>query len=126
MSAPKTGSVAATEHSRATSRESVLTTFVLVDFENIQRINVALLKGGPLTIKVFLGQHQSNVPLELARALQSFGSESSTSRLTATERTRLICRSRTTTTLIVLPRRIPEPHFRSSQRPMGSIRSSAT
>lgn len=52
-----------------------MTTFVLVDFENIQRINAAVLKGGPVKIKVFLGEHQSNVPLEMARALQRFGSD---------------------------------------------------
>ncbi len=52
-----------------------MTTFVLVDFENIQRINAAVLKGGPVKIKVFLGEHQSNVPLEMVRALQLFGSD---------------------------------------------------
>jgi hypothetical protein len=51
-----------------------LTTFVLVDFENIQRINIAVLIGGPFHVKVFLGEHQSNVPLEMARALQRLGS----------------------------------------------------
>ena len=52
-----------------------MTTFVLVDFENIQRIRASVLKGGPVKIRVFLGEHQSNVPLETARALQRFGSD---------------------------------------------------
>ncbi|MDB6046856.1 MAG: hypothetical protein JWM63_5407 [Gammaproteobacteria bacterium] len=52
-----------------------MTTFVLVDFENIQRISIAVLNGGPFKVKVFLGEHQSSVPLEMARALQRFGSD---------------------------------------------------
>jgi hypothetical protein len=35
-----------------------VTTFVLVDFENIQRINATALTGVPVKIKVFLGEHQ--------------------------------------------------------------------
>jgi PIN domain len=52
-----------------------LATFVLVDFENIQSISAVVLEGGPAKIKVFLGEHQSNVPLQTARALQRFGSD---------------------------------------------------
>ncbi|MGH8138071.1 MAG: PIN domain-containing protein [Steroidobacteraceae bacterium] len=48
---------------------------MLVDFENIQRISADVLKGDPVKIKVFLGEHQSNVPLETTRALQRFGSD---------------------------------------------------
>lgn len=50
-------------------------TFVLVDFENVQPQNLGLLKAGPCRIKVFLGASQSKITLELARALQSFGSD---------------------------------------------------
>jgi PIN domain len=47
--------------------------FVLVDFENIQPKNVSLLTGGPYKIKVFLGANQAKIPLEMARALQTWG-----------------------------------------------------
>ena len=49
------------------------TNFVLVDFENVQPKDIALLKGGPFGIKVFVGGRQGSVPLEMARTLQSFG-----------------------------------------------------
>jgi len=49
------------------------TNYVLVDFENVQPRNVDLLKGGPFRVKVFLGASQARIPLETARALQSFG-----------------------------------------------------
>lgn len=49
--------------------------FVLVDFENVQPQNLGLLKAGPFHIKVFLGASQSRITLELARALQEFGSD---------------------------------------------------
>jgi hypothetical protein len=50
-----------------------MTNFVLVDFENIQPRNMALLASGPFKIKVFLGTNQGKIPLEMASALQSFG-----------------------------------------------------
>lgn len=49
------------------------TRFVLIDFENIQPKDVALLKGEHLKIKVFVGSHQAKIPLELAHSLQPFG-----------------------------------------------------
>jgi hypothetical protein len=49
------------------------TEFVLVDFENVQPKNLALLNGGSYKIKVFLGNHQAKIPLATARALQEFG-----------------------------------------------------
>jgi len=51
------------------------TRFVLIDFENIQPKDVALLKGEYLKIKVFVGSHQTKIPLELAHSLQPFGTE---------------------------------------------------
>jgi hypothetical protein len=48
-------------------------TFVLVDFENVQPQNVSLLSGGPYKIKIFLGAHQAKIPIEMARALQTWG-----------------------------------------------------
>jgi hypothetical protein len=50
------------------------TNFVLVDFENVQPKDLGLLKDGPFRVKVFLGPNQSKVPVALASALQSLGS----------------------------------------------------
>lgn len=50
------------------------TNFVLVDFENVQPKDLGLLKDGPFNVKVFLGPNQSRVPVSLASALQSLGS----------------------------------------------------
>ncbi|HEY0081091.1 MAG TPA: PIN domain-containing protein [Pyrinomonadaceae bacterium] len=50
------------------------TNFVLVDFENVQPKDIGLLKDGPFKVKVFLGPNQSKVPVTLASALQSLGS----------------------------------------------------
>ncbi len=46
---------------------------VLVDFENVQPSDVALLKEGPFKVKVFLGPNQLKVPVSLAAALQPLG-----------------------------------------------------
>lgn len=51
------------------------TEFVLVDFENVQPKDLALLNGGLNKIKIFLGTHQSKIPVAMARALQTFGSD---------------------------------------------------
>lgn len=48
-------------------------TFILVDFENVQPKDVALLRSGSFKIKVFVGPKQTKVPLDMARALQAFG-----------------------------------------------------
>jgi len=50
------------------------TNFVLVDFENVQPKDLGLLKDGPFQVKVFFGPNQSKIPLTLAAALQSLGS----------------------------------------------------
>lgn len=46
---------------------------VLVDFENVQPDDIALLQDGPFKVKIFLGQNQSKVPVSLAAALQPLG-----------------------------------------------------
>jgi hypothetical protein len=48
---------------------------VLIDFENIQPKALGRLVPGKTLIKVFLGQHQSKVMLDLVKALQPFGSD---------------------------------------------------
>jgi PIN domain-containing protein len=50
------------------------TQFVLLDFENVQPEDLALLNNGDLAVKVFLGTNQNKIPLELAQALQTLGS----------------------------------------------------
>lgn len=51
------------------------TNFVLIDLENVQPKNINLLNGGPFKIKVFLGASQTKIPIEMACALQLFGSD---------------------------------------------------
>jgi len=48
--------------------------FILIDFENVQPTSLGALHGGEHQVRVFVGASQSRVPLELASALQAFGS----------------------------------------------------
>jgi len=50
------------------------TTFILVDLENVQPHNLSALEAGSFKVKVFVGAHQTKVPVSLASALQAFGS----------------------------------------------------
>jgi hypothetical protein len=49
------------------------TNYVLIDFENVQPKNLALLNGHDFKVMVFVGGSQTKVPFELAQALQSLG-----------------------------------------------------
>jgi hypothetical protein len=51
------------------------TPFFLIDFENVQPRALGRLQPGAARIKVFLGQHQSKLMLELVQALQPFGTD---------------------------------------------------
>ena len=51
------------------------TPFFLVDFENVQPKALGRLQPGAARIRVFVGQHQSRLTLELAQALQPFGKD---------------------------------------------------
>jgi len=51
------------------------TPFFLIDFENVQPKALDRLQPGSARIKVFLGQHQSRLMLELVQALQPFGKD---------------------------------------------------
>ncbi|MFC5576861.1 PIN domain-containing protein [Lysobacter niabensis] len=51
------------------------TPFFLIDFENVQPKALDRLTPGAARIKVFLGQHQSKLMLELVQALQPFGAD---------------------------------------------------
>jgi hypothetical protein len=65
-----------TGFSRERDREdqSVRNNVVLVDYENVQPKDLALLRDGPFRVKVFLGPNQTKIPLSLAAAMQSLGS----------------------------------------------------
>jgi hypothetical protein len=49
--------------------------YVLIDYENIQPTDLALLQQGSFKIKVFLGPQQVKIPVALAAALQPFGKD---------------------------------------------------
>lgn len=49
--------------------------YVLIDFENVQPANLRLLDGTPCRVMVFVGASQTRIPLELAQALQHFGTD---------------------------------------------------
>jgi hypothetical protein len=49
------------------------TNYVLIDYENVQPTDLALLREGPFKVKVFLGAHQPKIPVALAAALHEFG-----------------------------------------------------
>lgn len=49
------------------------TNYVLIDFENVQPVDLAALKGHSFKVKVFLGANQTKVPAALAIALQALG-----------------------------------------------------
>src|ERR1035441_2994794 len=50
------------------------TTFLIVDLENVQPHDLSALEPGSFKVKVFVGAHQTKVPVSLASALQTFGS----------------------------------------------------
>lgn len=50
--------------------------YVMIDFENVQPKELGRLKAGETAIRVFLGQHQSKLQLELVQALLPFGKDS--------------------------------------------------
>ena len=49
------------------------TDFILIDFENVQPGNLALLRGRDFKIMVFLGATQAKLPADLACELQALG-----------------------------------------------------
>lgn len=48
-------------------------TFLLLDLENIQPEDLSGLAGDSYQVKIFLGAHQTKVPVILAQSLQAFG-----------------------------------------------------
>lgn len=49
------------------------TTYVLIDYENVQPNDLTILKEGWFKVKVFVGPNQGKIPLGLAMALQALG-----------------------------------------------------
>ena len=49
------------------------TNYVLIDFENVQPKNLAILKGHDFRVMVFVGANQKKIPFDLAEALQALG-----------------------------------------------------
>jgi hypothetical protein len=47
--------------------------YVLIDFENVQPKNLAILNGHEFKVMVFVGSNQAKIPFELASALQALG-----------------------------------------------------
>jgi hypothetical protein len=47
--------------------------YVLIDFENVQPKNLAILNGHEFKVVVFVGSNQEKVPFDLACALQALG-----------------------------------------------------
>jgi hypothetical protein len=59
----------------ASGEHRVSKPYVLIDFENVQPKTLDRLQPGAVRIKVFLGQHQTRLMLELVQALQPFGAD---------------------------------------------------
>jgi hypothetical protein len=51
------------------------TQYLLIDYENVQPKTLAMLNGRSFKILVFVGAHQSKIPVEFAEALQPLGSD---------------------------------------------------
>ncbi len=51
------------------------TTYVLIDFENVQPRNLEILSSHPCKALVFLGASQAKIPYDLAAAMQQLGGE---------------------------------------------------
>ncbi len=49
------------------------TNYVLIDYENVQPANLALLAGDHFRVKIFVGASQTRLPVELAIAMQRLG-----------------------------------------------------
>ena len=47
--------------------------YILIDFENVQPMNLEILSGHNMRLIVFIGANQKNIPFEFATALQTLG-----------------------------------------------------
>lgn len=46
------------------------TNYILIDYENVQPVDMDMLRDGPFKVKVFLGPNQAKIPVALATAVQ--------------------------------------------------------
>jgi hypothetical protein len=53
--------------------EALKTNYVLIDYENVQPSDLALLRDSPFKVKVFLGANQAKIPVSFAAAIQALG-----------------------------------------------------
>lgn len=51
------------------------TNYLLIDLENVKAENLDRVPRGQFKLKVFLGAHQKNIPLPMAKAVQSFNDD---------------------------------------------------
>ena len=51
------------------------TKYLLIDYENVQPKNLSLLNGIPFKVWIFLGSHQTKIPVELVKNLQDLGKD---------------------------------------------------
>ena len=58
------------------------TNFVLIDYENVQPKNLALLAGDHFRVRIFVGASQTKVPIDLAEAMQKLGDRAEYIRIT--------------------------------------------
>lgn len=49
------------------------TTYLMLDYENVQPKNLALIAGKQFQVKVFLGKNNTRLPVELVTVMQSLG-----------------------------------------------------
>ena len=49
--------------------------YVLIDYENVQPKNLAMLNGHKFKVLIFVGATQARFPFELAAAVQALGSD---------------------------------------------------
>ena len=59
------------------------TNFVLIDYENVQPTDLALLRDRPCTVKIFLGAKQSKIPVAVVEAIQALGANAEYIQLTS-------------------------------------------
>lgn len=51
------------------------TQYVLVDYENVQPKNLEPLKTGAFKVRIFLGAHQTKLPVAVVTSIQAFGAD---------------------------------------------------
>ena len=49
------------------------TNYILIDYENVQPKNLAILNGHPFKVIVFVGANQAKIPFDVASSLQALG-----------------------------------------------------